>query len=140
MARLCKILSICTFAPEVEMMLEGDFATFFCLVLEGTIRDSEGTAHGPGSVIGHEGLFDDNYKRRGTYRGGLTGGSVGIMLYSEMGRAHAFDEQVARELKKLLVATHGGDEAKGAETLQARIDDPPNPDRTEPEPEPEPEL
>jgi len=123
MARLCKILSICTFAPEVEMILEGDFATFFFLVLQGTVRDSEGTAHGPGSVIGHEGLFHDNYRRSSKYSGGPMGGSVGIMLYSEMGRAHAFDEQVTSELKKLLVATHGGDEAKEAETLQARIDD-----------------
>ena len=95
-----RLLSVVTFESEQELMLAGEFATYFCVVLDGLlpptslacyltrltslaslhsphccppmlpfsvtgkIRCDDGNEFKAGSVVGHEGLFTDNYHRQ----------------------------------------------------------------------------
>jgi len=51
------------------------------------------------------------------------GGTLGIVLYSEMGRASAFDEQVVDILKTVLIEQAGGDKDVHAGLLQVSVDE-----------------
>ena len=108
--RLVRVASVVPFDGEVELFRSGEAATFFALVLEGTFKDaSSGEAHGAGSIIGYEGLFQDNYHRASAVAGGVAGGVVAIFLYGEMGRAQLFDGETVGLVKDLLLEVSGGD-------------------------------
>ena len=61
-------------------MLPGEFATYFCVVLDGKIRSDDGQDYLAGSCIGFEGLFQSNFHRQVKYFGGMQGGTIGILL------------------------------------------------------------
>ena len=94
MDRLVKVMSVVTFQPEAEVMVQGECATFVCIVLDGELRDGSNRAYEAGSVVGSEGLFRANYQRQLKVTGGPTGGTLGILLYSELSRASLFDADV----------------------------------------------
>ena len=83
------------------------FATFFCIVLEGKLRGDDGTEDGVGAIVGYEGLFKDNYHRQVKTIGGVQGGTLAIFLYSEMvGTARAPTRLASpRHLTSLRLAT-----------------------------------
>jgi hypothetical protein len=63
---------------------EGEFGTFFVLILDGNLKTSTGETHGPGKIVGYEGLFQDNHHRGCSYNGGMAGGTLAIFLCIEI--------------------------------------------------------
>jgi len=116
---LCRVMSIVKFAGEVEIMLAGESATFFCIVMDGTLISEDGTKYEAGAIVGYEGLFKDNYHRPNKLVGGLMGGVLGIFMYSELGRALLFDGDVIAEISKVICGLSGGVD----ETLRASMDE-----------------
>lgn len=105
--RLSRIASIVPFEPDVEIMLPGEQATFFCLVLDGTLCGDDGQESSVGAFVGCEGLFMDNYHRHVKRMGGKQGGSLAIFLYGEMERATLFDREITRLLKECVLLSNG---------------------------------
>jgi len=120
MDRCIKVMSIVNYESDTTIFEKGEFATFFILVLEGTVKNDT-TVYNQGDVIGWEGLFNADYNRPETLKSGLMGGTVAICLYAEMGRAILFDEGVMMVIKKLLLDLNGG--AVEMETLDVTIND-----------------
>ena len=117
MERLIKIMSVVKYEGDTEIFKAGEFATFFCIVLEGTLKGE--VVHNVGDVVGWEGLFKDNYHRPSAVKAGLMGGTLGICLYSELGRAKLFDEPVIEALKGVLCDANGG--GVDAATLESTL-------------------
>ena len=82
-------------------------ATFFCIVLDGKLRGEDGTEDGVGSIVGWEGLFQDNYQRQVRTVGGVAGGTLALFLYAEMDRAKLFDEEIINLLKESVLGAAG---------------------------------
>lgn len=105
--RLSRIAAIVPFDSEAEIMLPGEKATFFCIVLDGKLRGEDGTEDGVGSIVGWEGLFQDNYQRQVRTVGGVAGGTLALFLYAEMDRAKLFDEEIINLLKESVLGAAG---------------------------------
>jgi len=123
-ARFLRLMSIVTFEPEQELMLAGEFGTFFCLVLEGKIKGDDGKDYGVGSLCGMEGLFQDNFHRPVKMTAGVQGGTIGIFLYSELARAELFDAEAMNVVKELVIKAMGKDGVEGVmESLRSRVEE-----------------
>jgi len=121
--RLIRMMSVVTFDGDVEVMLPGEFGTFCCVVLDGKLRADDGQEEKVGSVVGGEGLFKDNYHRAVKYTGGLAGGTLGIFLYSELGRAELFDGEIIGAFKKLLTDKYAAGSEDAVTKLQSSIEE-----------------
>ena len=119
--RLLRIMSVLAFQDGTEIMVQGELATFFGIVLDGTLHQGS-TVYNVGEVVGYEGLFAERYHRPATITGRQ--GTLGVFLYAELGRATMYDEPVMAALRATLCACHGGSATKALGTaLETRISD-----------------
>ena len=117
--RLLRIMSVLAFQYGTEIMVQGELATFFGIVLDGTLHQGS-VVYNVGDVVGYEGLFAERYHRPATITGRQ--GTLGVLLYSELGRATLYDEPVLAALRATLCACHGGSATKALGTaLETRI-------------------
>lgn len=125
--RLGRLLSVVTFLGGDEIFREGDAASFFAIVLDGALKgQTSGARHTKGTIVGEAGLVVQGSVRSETVVADGVG-VLGIVLYSEMGRARLFDGEVADLLSSAVAMASRADaaavEASEADAAEAAIGD-----------------
>ncbi|KAL1528188.1 hypothetical protein AB1Y20_009547 [Prymnesium parvum] len=108
--RVAKMLSNQTFEEGEPVFVKDEASTFFCIVLDGKLNSSGGVQYGTGAFLGCEALLPQGQPTRGETLFGDGGGTVGVLLYSDAGRAASFDREAFTVLLRAAAAASGVDE------------------------------